>query len=179
MRNIWDEFVSISNNGTIFQTRKFLNYHIDRVFCDHSLCFYLNSNLIATFPAVYEQKNKKIVSHPGASYGGIIIGENLKFSILYEIILLLDNYCNKNNFNSLFLINSPAIYWKNYDASLEYALEYNSYYSKEIYIAHAVQLHRSKSIINYIDKRKKRYLKNLLKNPRARFVIFIVLIFLI
>ena len=35
----WENFIQKSNNGTIFQQRKFLNYHIKREFVDHSLIF--------------------------------------------------------------------------------------------------------------------------------------------
>ena len=40
LREEWDLFVIKSNNGTIFNTREFLNYHINRKFNDYSLCFY-------------------------------------------------------------------------------------------------------------------------------------------
>ena len=37
LKNIWNQFVENSNNGTIFQNRDFINYHIDRSFIDNSL----------------------------------------------------------------------------------------------------------------------------------------------
>ena len=73
MREEWDLFVIKSNNGTIFNTREFLNYHINRKFNDCSLCFYNNKDLICVLPAAIDKANKKIFSHPGASYGGLII----------------------------------------------------------------------------------------------------------
>ena len=36
----WEEFISTSNNGTIFHLRKFLSYHKERTFDDHSFLFY-------------------------------------------------------------------------------------------------------------------------------------------
>ena len=35
----WDEFVDRSCNGTMFHTRRFLNYHPQYRFQDHSLYF--------------------------------------------------------------------------------------------------------------------------------------------
>jgi len=166
MSNQWDSLVQNSNNGTIFHYRRFLNYHMTRSFQDHSLCFLKNNQLIGVIPAVL-QKNQ-LVSHPGASYGGLIIDISVKFSVIDEIIQSLDIYCMKKNIKSLFLIPSPSIYWKRYDASLEYLLEYNNYYSKEIYISHAAKLNQDKAIINYIDKRKKRYIKGLLDNKKIQ-----------
>jgi len=47
----WDRFVDQSNNGNLFNYRKFLTYHIGRTFNDHSLMFEKNSHIIALFPA--------------------------------------------------------------------------------------------------------------------------------
>ena len=46
----WDNFIKNSNNGTIFQKRKFLNYHLNRKFNDCSLIFKKNNKIIALFP---------------------------------------------------------------------------------------------------------------------------------
>ena len=170
MREEWDLFVIKSNNGTIFNTREFLNYHINRKFNDYSLCFYNNKDLICVLPAAIDKANKKIISHPGASYGGLIINIEVKFSIVNKIINLLTNYCKKNNVNSIFLINSPSIYWTYYDASLEYILEFNNFYSKEVYISHATKLNQNKPIINYLDKRKRRYIKKFINNDEFNII---------
>ena len=53
----WDKFVNISNNGTIFQSRKFLNYHIQREFNDYSLIIYNNKDIVAVMPGVCITKN--------------------------------------------------------------------------------------------------------------------------
>ena len=47
----WDQFVSASNNGTIFQKQQFINYHIGRQFVDHSLVIKKNNNIVAVLPA--------------------------------------------------------------------------------------------------------------------------------
>ena len=164
----WDLFIQKSNNGTIFHTRSFLNYHIDRSFNDHSLCFYQNEVLICVLPAAI-QKNS-LLSHPGASYGGLILDTNLKFAIISDIIKLLEEHCILNKIISIFLIFSPSIYWEKYDASLEYILEYNNFHSKEIYISHATKLNIKLPIIDDVDKRKKRYIKNFLKNNHFQII---------
>ena len=166
MSQSWDNFVQNSNNGTIFHYRKFLNYHISRSFNDCSLCFYYQKELICVLPAVLQER--KLVSHPGASYGGLIINNSMKFSVMYEIINLLDQYCAEHQIQSLFLVSPPSIYWDNYDASLEYIFEYNQYQSKEIYISHAAKLNQDLPFIEFIDKRKKRYIKSFCKNDEFK-----------
>ena len=71
---VWDEFVFSSSNGTIFQLRAFLSYHIDRQFKDHSLIFENRGNIITVFPAAKITENNKTIlySHPGASFGGFV-----------------------------------------------------------------------------------------------------------
>ena len=59
MLNVWDDFVSNSNNGTMFNKQTFLNYHISRKFNNHSLLFYLKEKLVCVLPAVTARKNKR------------------------------------------------------------------------------------------------------------------------
>lgn len=69
----WDTFVSHSRNGTFFHTQKFLAYHPSGKFVDASLMFYDGIELIAVLSAVSveEDGERFLVSHPGASYGGL------------------------------------------------------------------------------------------------------------
>ena len=83
--NQWNDFVSSANNGTLFSNRDFLNYHINRTFQDYSLLFFKNKKIIAVLPAAI--KNNSLHSHPGASYGGIII-LNLQLSGLLLFLTL-------------------------------------------------------------------------------------------
>jgi len=48
----WDNFISVSQNGTLFHERKFLNYHPETRFKDHSLIFQNNKNFAAVLPAI-------------------------------------------------------------------------------------------------------------------------------
>ena len=83
----WDKFVNMSNNGTIFQTRRFLNYHIDRQFNDYSLIIYSNQIIVGVIPGTcIIKKNKRIYySHPGTSYGGPVTKMGLKINLINKI----------------------------------------------------------------------------------------------
>ena len=59
MLNIWDDFISKSNNGTIFNKQTFLSYHISRKFKDYSLLFYLKNKLLCVLPAAHIKKNNQ------------------------------------------------------------------------------------------------------------------------
>ena len=156
--NEWDEFVGGSNNGTIFQKQKFINYHIDRKFVDHSLIIKNKGKIVGLLPATI--KNNILYSHPGTSYGGLVLSKNIEFSIINDIIQELDNYCINKKLQSIFLINSPSIYYKELDDSLDYLLQWNNFQKKEVYISHAVNIQETTKMSNLLKKRKRRYLNN-------------------
>ncbi len=71
----WDGFVSSANNGTIFHTRRFLSYHPEERFTDHSIIFNKKGKTISVLPAaeISDNGERYLVSHPGASVGSIVI----------------------------------------------------------------------------------------------------------
>ena len=73
----WDRFVmQESGNGTFLQSRRFLNYHpLDR-FVDASFSIVNEKGAIAAVcpAAVVQRDGKKVLcSHPGSTYGGLVI----------------------------------------------------------------------------------------------------------
>ena len=164
MRNIWDEFVSISNNGTIFHKQSFLAYHIERKFTNHSLLFYNVNKLICVFPAIESMlcKEKILHSHPGASFGGLVVRDGVTFSMCNRILDALESYCKKQKIKSIIMINAPLIYYKKRDESLNYLLSWKNYDIEERYISHYVSLSSIKNLKQLLNKRKQRYLKDIL-----------------
>lgn len=69
-KEIWDEFVSNSKNGTFLFFRDFIEYHGDR-FNDYSLLFYEDDDLVAIMPG--HISDKVYYSHQGLTYGGLIM----------------------------------------------------------------------------------------------------------
>ena len=84
----WDNFVSSANNGTLFHTRRFLNYHHEGRFNDHSLEFYKKGKLVGVFPAALIESGdqRQLVSHPGASVGSFVVPEDLAFADALEMV---------------------------------------------------------------------------------------------
>lgn len=74
----WDAFVGVSRNGTFFHTRRFLQYHPKDRFVDHSLLFMEGPNIVALYPAAEREEDGVhcLVSHPGASYGGLVLARD-------------------------------------------------------------------------------------------------------
>ena len=136
MNTQWDQFISDSFNGTIFHKRKFLAYHIDRVFDDCSLVFKKRGKIIAVLPAaIINNKEKIFFSHPGASFGGIV-HKNLSFNDCNIVLDLINEFCIKNKFNSIFMVQTPTIYnTHNQNEIVDYTLKYKKYENSENYIS--------------------------------------------
>ena len=169
--HLWDDFISNSNNGTIFNRQKFLSYHISRKFDDHSLLFFSDMKLIAVLPAVIINSSgrRTLYSHPGASFGGLILNTNLSFAMIDAILSNLEKYCIDESIKELILINTPMIYYKTKDDSLNYLLLLHNFQIYENYISHYINIMNEENVINLLNKRKKRYLKQLLEDNKFIF----------
>ena len=154
----WEKFISDSNNGTIFQKQAFLKYHINRTFVDGSLVIKNKGTIVAVVPAAI--KENILYSHPGSSYGGIVLSHNLDFKMIHDILKVIDEYCIAQKYKALFLINSPSIYQKKSDQSLDYLLQWNGFKQTELYISHAVDMSKTSDILSLLTKRKRRYINN-------------------
>ncbi len=71
-RQLWDEMVDSSRNGTFLFHRAYMDYHSDR-FRDHSLMAWRGNRLVALLPAC--ERGGVLASHPGLTYGGWILGD--------------------------------------------------------------------------------------------------------
>ena len=175
MNNDWDQFVSSSFNGTIFHKREFLSYHIDRKFNDCSLLFKKKGKIIAVLPAaMIKNGGKKIFfSHPGASFGGIA-HKDLSFDDCYKIIELTHDFCKENNYNNIFIVQTPSIYNQyRYDEIVDYVLKINNYNNIENYISNVLTIDNDiEEQLFKISRNKNRsinYYENLIKKHSLSF----------
>jgi hypothetical protein len=68
----WDELVARSPMATLLHSRRFLAYHGDR-FEDASLVFRDGEKLVGVLPAARDPSDSaRVISHPGATFGGIV-----------------------------------------------------------------------------------------------------------
>lgn len=106
----WDQFCQLSQNATFLHTRSFLNYHGNR-FQDQSLIIRDSGVLIGLFPAAVDPSNKRvIVSHPGATFGGVIHQGRLTGSKMIETLKEIINYYKKLGFSKILYKAVPHIY---------------------------------------------------------------------
>ncbi|MCR4921677.1 MAG: GNAT family N-acetyltransferase [Bacteroidaceae bacterium] len=108
-RELWDEFVAHSKNGTFLIKRGFMDYHADRFF-DCSVMVFDGvelsdeedsdalslQNLVAVMPANWDERDRCVHSHQGLTYGGLIVKEDVTqkdvITILKAIFLYYSSY---------------------------------------------------------------------------------------
>ncbi len=116
----WDDFVVRANNGTIFHTLRFLSYHPENRFKNNHLMIYDRKKLVAVFPAV--EKDNRIISHQGASYGGLVVDQSLGVQDICAIVEQLVNHFRKHQYQELIITQPPLIYYRLPHQYIDFAL---------------------------------------------------------
>ncbi|MGF2015593.1 GNAT family N-acetyltransferase [Nostoc sp. DedVER01b] len=108
---LWDKFIAEAPMATFLHTRRYLSYHADR-FQDVSLLIKdERSQLIGLFLAAVDPINsKRVVSHPGITYGGVLhTGHLLGEQMIQAFKIVLEYYKNRE-FEQLRYKAIPYIY---------------------------------------------------------------------
>lgn len=121
----WDAFVAASRNGAVFHTRRFLSYHPKDRFRDASILFLEGETIVGLLPAaVKEDGGKKILtSHPGASYGGLVVGMDASVEETGSLLTLLREFAKKEKYAGLSMLRlAPASLQRSYSEDQQYWL---------------------------------------------------------
>ena len=136
----WDSFVLEANNGTLFHLRKFLSYHPEDRFKDHSVEIYKKNSLLSVFPAadIIINNKKMLTSHPGSSYGSFVSKEELSIKDAMEMVSKLIDYSSKKGFDGIQLTIPPGFHSNRVSNYIEYSLLINGfdYYRRAVSYTH-------------------------------------------
>lgn len=161
----WDQFVMESNNGTIFHTQKFFDYHSEGKFNFNHLLFFEKSNIIAVLPGsrigdLYE-------SPIGASYGSIVT-KDVKFSNAMEMVSTLLEYGKKNGIKEFLLTSAPRIYENHPNENLDFAMLWQGFSYDLHYISSAINLTCDEDFLSRFQQTVRRNIRKTLKNNDLR-----------
>ncbi len=163
----WDEFVlHRSMNGTFLQTRKFINYHAQGRFVDHSIAVRKGNELVATILAnEIEDDGKTFFAHKGSTFGGITVSEKIySATAISEIMDLLEKYIVSTGFKKAYMKMVPYVYQKKNSDLIDYFL-YKYGYSCYDELNYYMQLDRYKdNVIAQFTSGKRRDYRYSLKN---------------
>jgi hypothetical protein len=121
----WDELIAEAPMATFLHSRRFLSYHGDR-FADRSLVLRnARSRLVGVFPAAADPSDdKRVVSHPGSSYGGVLHTGSLGGAAMIAALTAICDHYAGHGFRSLRYKPVPHIYHRRPAADDVYALTY-------------------------------------------------------
>ncbi|MFN3194319.1 MAG: GNAT family N-acetyltransferase [Chlorobiota bacterium] len=108
----WQDFVSHGVNATLFHEQKFISYHPEGKFDDHSLMVYKKDELFSVFPAaLLIRADKKVLkSHPGTSYGGCAFAKGSTLKDVYTTLEAIENYANQSGISRIEFRQAPKIF---------------------------------------------------------------------
>jgi len=138
----WDEFVWSANNGTLFQTRRFLSYHPEGRFVDHSLSFFSGGRRIAVLPAVdfHDGERRILLSHRGASYGGFMVRDTLGIRESFDLVEETIAHAWAEGFDAIDLTPPPQIYFRRPSNYIDFALVQNGFVYRKREISSVIPL---------------------------------------
>lgn len=114
-REVWNEFVRLSKNGTFLMDRGFMDYHADR-FMDCSVLVVDDTsissesgesglkvgNVKALLPANWCEEERCVYSHQGLTYGGLLVREDATqmdvLAMMQQVLLYYENYMRAQKF---------------------------------------------------------------------------------
>ncbi|WP_163195717.1 GNAT family N-acetyltransferase [Clostridium thermarum] len=164
----WDKFVlQESINGTFLQTRNFLNYHPKDRFIDNSLIVSKGTSIVAVIPActVDEEKGKVLCSHPGSTFGGIVLSKYFNdIKHVDALIPELDRYLKENNYRKVVLKNTSQLFSRDNTSLIDYFLFKNDYLSYDELSFYVDYKNYKEDILSNFSAGRRRDYKYSLKN---------------
>lgn len=119
----WDRLVDGSCNGTFLHSRRFMSYHGKR-FQDASLVLEDSGNILGVLPAAVDPADpRRVVSHPGLTYGGLIHrGTHFYGTRMLEALTKIGGWYQDNGFRVFRYKPVPSIYHRRPASDDLYAL---------------------------------------------------------
>lgn len=120
----WDQFVlEKSMNGTFLQTKNFLNYHPEGKFQDSSILILQGSTIVAVISAcdMIEDGKRCFFSHPGSTFGGIVIGnDKYNISTMEELFPCLEDYLKAEGYMQAIMKGTSDLFSNRCNDLLDY-----------------------------------------------------------
>ncbi|HEY8776031.1 MAG TPA: GNAT family N-acetyltransferase [Gaiellaceae bacterium] len=119
----WDEFIADAPMATFLHSRRYLGHHGHR-FAERSLMLRdSRSRLVGVFPAATDPTDeRRVVSHPGITYGGVVHRGPLGGAAMVHTIAQIRDHYARQGFRTLRYKAVPDIYHRRPSADDVYAL---------------------------------------------------------
>ncbi|MCK5131258.1 MAG: GNAT family N-acetyltransferase [Candidatus Sabulitectum sp.] len=144
-RAVWAAFVERSNNGTVFHTPTFLDYHPEGRFDNHHLVIESSSGKpMAFIPGAITQWDDGawFRSYPGASYGGPVLDDSLGLDKVERLTDALIRYCRQRGFVGIEMTPPPISYYRRPHNYIDFSLIKNGFEYKKRELTAVIDLQR-------------------------------------
>lgn len=117
----WAQVLQESKNGLFQFDREFMEYHADR-FDDLSLIAYVNGQPVALFPLARNPQSGEVASHPGLTFGGIVLVRDIRSTVSFAVIDALLDEVKGMGIAELVIKLVPQVFSSYPSGELDYAL---------------------------------------------------------
>lgn len=156
----WKKFLESSSNGTIFHDLDFLSYHRAGRFNLHHLIFRRAGKILALLPAAIiaeESGARSALKSPyGASVGGLVLPPGLGAADAVLLASSLRQYALDHGLDAIEMRLSPAIYLKEPEDAISFALMASGFQLRRTWICHAIKLPVEGEILSVFSRGKAR-----------------------
>jgi hypothetical protein len=127
----WDDFIRLSNNGTLFSEARFFHHHDHQ----HNVRFISCHDGIDILAGVVGRfEEDKFISPTSASYGGLII-LSLSFEQTEKAVLAIMEYFKDIGIRKISMTFPPIAYNKEINQNLDFLLRYYGFSEKQALIS--------------------------------------------
>ena len=117
----WSAVLAAGKNGLFLFERGFVEYHGDR-FVEASLIAYVDGKPVALMPAAIDEESREVVSHPGLTFGGVVLRRNVRSGQTIAVIEAMLTTLAEMKVRSVLIKTVPAVFATYPSGELEYAL---------------------------------------------------------
>ncbi|MFH0881873.1 MAG: GNAT family N-acetyltransferase [bacterium] len=120
----WERFIRRAVQGNIFSMQRFFDYHPKGRFQHRHLIFRRKGHIVAVWPGAYrdEDGKKSWTSHPGASYGGLLIRDDISLVNVHRLLTDLIEVAKKEGIERLRCTPPPLLYHRKESDTVEFAM---------------------------------------------------------
>ncbi|MBS1260737.1 MAG: hypothetical protein MAG453_00053 [Calditrichaeota bacterium] len=123
-RSEWERFTRRALQGTVFHQQRFFDYHPADRFQHRHLIFRRRGHIVAVWPGALrdEDGRRAWTSHPGASFGGLLIREDVSLVHVHRLVHDLIEVAKKEGAERLRCTPPPVFYHRRMTDIVEFTM---------------------------------------------------------
>lgn len=133
---VWEQFITNSNNGTMFSRPRFYHHHDNPVPVRFIGC-YEGEDLVAGLIGSFNEDNTEFSSPAKASYGGLILPP-VAFSETEKALTVVLEYFKTMDIHRIQLTFPPLLYQRQITQDLDFLLRYHGFRESQVLISSIV-----------------------------------------